>query len=46
MAARTNWNGDRQALPSMPVAECADETPGGWKDVLRLLSRRNAAKGE
>ncbi|MBM3883380.1 MAG: hypothetical protein FJ387_27340, partial [Verrucomicrobia bacterium] len=38
--------GDPQALPSMPVAEWANETPGGWKDVLPLLSRRNAAKGE
>jgi arylsulfatase A-like enzyme len=38
--------GDPQALPSMLVAEWANETPGGWKDVLLLLSRRNAAKGE
>jgi hypothetical protein len=30
----------------MLVAEWANETPGGWKDVLLLLSRRNAAKGE
>jgi hypothetical protein len=29
-----------------PVAEWANETPGGWNDVLPLLSRKNAAKGE
>lgn len=38
--------GDPQALPSMPAAEWANETPGGWRDVLPLLSRRNAAKGK
>jgi hypothetical protein len=38
--------GDPQALPTIPVAEWANETPGGWKDVLPLLSRKNAAKGE
>jgi len=38
--------GDPQALPTIPVAESANETPDGWKDVLPLLSRRNAAKGE
>lgn len=38
--------GDPQALPTIAVAEWANETPGGWKDVLPLLSKRNAAKGE
>ena len=38
--------GDPQALSSMPVAEWAKEAPGGWKDVLPLLYRNNAAKGE
>jgi arylsulfatase A-like enzyme len=38
--------GDPQALPTIPVAEWANETPGDWKDVLPLLSRKNAAKGE
>jgi hypothetical protein len=38
--------GDRQALPTIPVAEWANETPGDWKDVLPLPSRKNAAKGE
>jgi len=38
--------GDPQALPTIPEAEWANETPAGWKDVLPLLSRRNAARGE
>ena len=38
--------GDPPVLPTIPVAEWAKETPAGWKDVLPLLSKKNAAKGE
>lgn len=38
--------GDPEACPAMPIAEWAKETPGGWRDVLPLLSKKNAAKGE
>ena len=38
--------GDPQVLPTISVAEWAKETPAGWKDVLPLLSKQNAAKGE
>ncbi|MCU0873298.1 MAG: sulfatase-like hydrolase/transferase, partial [Pirellulaceae bacterium] len=38
--------GDPQALPTIPIAEWADETPGDWKDVLPLLSRKSAGQGE
>lgn len=37
---------DPEACPAMPIAEWAKETPGGWRDVLPLLSKKNAAKGE
>ncbi len=38
--------GNPQAFPTIPVAEWANETPGGWKDVLPLLSSKNSAQGK
>ncbi len=31
---------------AIPAAKWSNETPGGWNDVLPLLSKKNAAKGE
>ncbi len=32
--------GDPRVLPTIPTAQWAGETPGGWQDVLPLLSTR------
>ncbi|MBM4091501.1 MAG: hypothetical protein FJ276_19055 [Planctomycetes bacterium] len=45
-AAQPIFNNASADTQPDPVAEWANETPGGWRDVLPLLSRRNVAKGE